>query len=173
MPLDYIYTGVWLKYDDPAKGETLTVTNLTALFILGGLMILFAITQSRTWIIIGYIFKKSRSLHLQDDLDDVSQWAAMKIWWEYIKQAPLFRCLGRSDPTQQSRGILDYNVSPWIGLGAILNTLFFASGGVMIPWLLADGWLGAPEVRSQQTGRCVDAWAEYMPENVTSALSGI
>jgi len=46
-------------------------------------------------------------------------------------------------------------------------------GGVIVPWLLADGWLGAPEVRSQQTDRCVDAWAEYMPENVTSALSGI
>jgi len=64
-------------------------------------------------------------------------------------------------------------VSPWIGLGAILNTLLFVGGGVVIPWLLVDGWLGAPEVRSQQTNRCVDAWAEYMPENVTSALSGI
>lgn len=136
-------------------------------------MILFAVTQSRTWIIIRYIFAKLRSLHLQDNLDDVSQWVATKIWWQHVKKALPFRCLRRSNPTQRNRELLEYNVSPWIGLGAILNTLFFAGGGVIIPWLLADGWLGAPEVRSQQTDRCLDAWAEYMPENVTSVLSGI
>jgi hypothetical protein len=155
------------------KGATLTVTNLAALFMLGGIMILFAVTQSRTWIIIRYIFAKLRSLHLQDNLDDVSQWVATKIWWQHVKKALPFRCLRRSNPTQRNRELLEYNVSPWIGLGAILNTLFFAGGGVIIPWLLADGWLGAPEVRSQQTDRCLDAWAEYMPENVTSVLSGI
>ncbi|PMD29349.1 hypothetical protein L207DRAFT_538952 [Hyaloscypha variabilis F] len=173
MPLDYVYTGVWLKYDNPAKGATLTVTNLAALFILGGIMILVAVTQSRTWIIIRYIFTKCRSLHLKDDLDDISQWVAMKIWWEQVKKAPAFRRISRSDPTQQNRQLLDYHVSPWIGLGAILNTLLFAIGGVVIPWLLADGWLGAPEVRSQQTDHCVDAWAKDIPENNTSVLSSI
>jgi hypothetical protein len=59
------------------------------------------------------------------------------------------------------------------GLRAILNTLLFAIGGVLIPWLLADSWLGAPEVRSQQTDRCVDAWAKDIPENNTSVLSSI
>jgi hypothetical protein len=124
MPQDYVYTGVWSKYDSPAKGAILTVTNLAALVILGGTMILFAFTQSRSWIMIRYAFTKSRPLHLQDDLDKVSQSVALKIWWEYVKKALPFRCLRKSDATQQ-------------------------------------------------TDRCVDAWAEYMPENVTSALSDI
>jgi hypothetical protein len=33
----------------------------------------------------------------------------------------------------------------------------------MLPWLLTDGALGAPEVRSQRTDNCSDSWLEGLP----------
>ena len=158
MPQDYVYKGVWRKYDNPAKGLTWTVTNFEALIIFAALATLFTFTQSRTWVIIRYLYGKSRPIHIQDHLDEASQWDALQGCWAYVKNTPLFRYLRTSSPTQQHRQPLSYKTSPWIGLWATLNALVFIVGGGVISWLLADGWLGAPEVRSRQTDKCMDAW---------------
>jgi hypothetical protein len=157
MPQDYVYRGVWWKHDNPAKGLTWTVTNFEALIVFAALATLFTFAQSRTWVIIRYLYGKSRPIHIPDHLDEASQWDALQGCWAYVKKTPMFRCLRTSSPTQQHRHPLSYKSSPWIGLWATLSALVFIVGGGVISWLLADGWLGALEVRSRQTDKCIDA----------------
>jgi hypothetical protein len=56
-----------------------------------------------------------------------------------------------------------YGLPEWVGLWATLNGLGFIVAGVILPWILTDGALGAPEVRSRQTYNCQDAWAKGFP----------
>ena len=158
MPQDYIYKGVWMKYDNPAKGMTWTVTNFEALIIFAALATLFTFTQSRTWVIIRYLYGKSRPVHIPDHLDEASQWDALQGCWGFLKNTSFFRNLSNSSPTQQRRQPPSYKTSPWIGLWATLGALVFIVGGGLISWLLADGWFSAPEVRSRLTDKCEDMW---------------
>jgi hypothetical protein len=170
MPQDYVYKGVWRKYDNPAKGLTWTVTNFEALIIFAALATLFTFTQSRTWVIIRYLYGKSRPIHIHDHLDEASQWDALHGCWAYVKNTPLFRYLRTSSPTQQHRQPPSYKTSSWIGLWATLNALVSIIGGGVISWLLTDGWLSAPEVRSQQTDKCTDAWLNGTTTMYSSVL---
>jgi hypothetical protein len=157
MPHDYVYTGFWLKYDEPLyKRWTLTLGNLEAVVVLGCLVTLLACTQARTWVLIRYTtIKITNPIHLPSDLDDLSQGSALESSWHHFR-----RVLGMSHQGQQDTGPWEYKLSPWFGIWASLNVLVFIAMGVVIPWFLTDGALGAPEVRSQRTDHCLDTLAE-------------
>jgi hypothetical protein len=167
MPAEYVYKGVWPKWDGHPWVWTLTVTNLEAVIIMGLFTTLLAVTQSRTWVIVRYLFLRvTRPNRLPGDLEVLSQRTALKITWNFFRK--LFR---RSRHHQQDSQHWEYELPAYIGLWAILNGLCFIMAGVMLPWLLTDGALGAPEVRSRRTQSCQDSWLKGFPgEFVNSNL---
>jgi hypothetical protein len=158
MTHDYVYRGIWLKYDAPLYNRwTLTLGNLEALVVLGCLVTLLACTQARTWVLIRYtIIKSTNPIHLPSDLNDLSQGSALESSWHHFRRVlerPLHQ--GRQDTHPW-----EYELSPWFGIWASLNVLVFIAMGIIILWFLTDGVLGAPEVRSQRTDHCLDILAK-------------
>lgn len=173
MPQDYIYTGFWIKHDGSAKGGIITLTNIWATVVLGALGLLLTIAQSRSWIITRNIFRRSRGIHLEDSLDDISQWSALKIGWSHIRSSPMLQaCFGRKQ-IHEDRERPDYRTSPWIGLLAVFSVILFGCLGIFLSWLLTHGWEGTPEVRSKQTDACRDIWDKSASQNVSSILSDV
>jgi hypothetical protein len=114
MTHDYVYRGIWLKYDAPLYNRwTLTLGNLEALVVLGCLVTLLACTQARTWVLIRYtIIKSTNPIHLPSDLNDLSQGSALESSWHHFRRVlerPLHQ--GRQDTHPW-----EYELSPWFGI---------------------------------------------------------
>jgi hypothetical protein len=155
MSSSYIYQGVWSKWDGHPWTTIWTVTNFSAIIIMGVITTLLAATQSRIWVIIRHLYLRfARPNRLPDDLDALSQLKALKMIWVYLDKK-----LRPSRYRQQSLR-WEYDLPVWMGLWAAMNILGFLAAGVILPWFLTEGFLGAPEVRSRRTYSCEDAWCE-------------
>lgn len=165
MSSGYVCQGLWPKWDGNPWTWIWTVTNLNAVIIMGVITALLAVTQSRTWVIVRHLYVRiTQPNRLPDALEALPQLTALKLTRDLFDK--LFRpsiYLQR----QSHRG--DYKHPVWIGLFAMLNGLGFIAAGVMLPWLLTDGALGAPEVRSQRTHNCIDSWAEGFPGDLVNS----
>jgi hypothetical protein len=85
MPSGYVYQGVWPKWYGHPWTSILTVTNLDAVIIMGVVATFLAVTQSRNWVIIRYLFVRiTRPNRLPDGLDALSQITALKITGHYF-----------------------------------------------------------------------------------------
>jgi hypothetical protein len=131
---------------------------------MGVITTLLAATQGRTWVIIRHLHLRfARPNRLPDDLDTFSQLKALKIIWVHFDK--------RLRPSRYHQQSLqwEYELPVWIGPWAALNVLGFLGAGVILPWFLTEGFLGAPEVRSQQTHNCRDAWSEGYPATLITS----
>jgi hypothetical protein len=155
MSSGYIYQGLWPKWDGNPWTWIWTVTNLNAVIIMGVITALLAVTQNRTWVIVRHLYVRlTQPNRLTDALEALPQLMALKLTKD------LFDMLFRPSIYQRKSHRGDYKHPVWIGLFATLNSLVFIAAGIMLPWLLTNGALGAPEVRSQRTHNCTDSWAE-------------
>jgi hypothetical protein len=113
MPHDYVYTGFWLKYDEPLyKRWILTFWNLAAVVVLGGLTALLAWTQARTWVLIRYTtIKIMNPIHLPSGLNDLSLGSALESSWYDFRRVLEMRHQG-----QQDMEIWEYKLSLWFGI---------------------------------------------------------
>jgi hypothetical protein len=161
MSSGYVYQGLWRKWDGHPGTLIWTVTNLNAVIIMGVVTALLAVAQSRAWVISRHLFIRiTQPNRIPDALEDLSQLTAFK---------DLFNILFRSSIHRRQSHNGDYKHPAGIGLVAIVNCLVFIAAGVMLPWFLTDGALGAPEVRSQRTHNCTDSWAGGLPGNLINS----
>ena len=129
---------------------------------MGSITIMLTYTQHHTWAIIRYLFIRiTRPNRLTDDLETLSQFAALGITWDFV-------CKLVSRPRSNPRNLQhqQFERPVWIGIWATLNAFCFLVAGVLLPWFLTAGALGAPEVRSRQTPTCQDLWKEGLPRTV-------
>lgn len=153
----------------------MTLKNSSALYILAALTLLLTFTQSRSWAIIQYfVFMWKRPVSLESDgrsdpLERLSQGEAIidmlpivahqlsPIWkksqfYVGIRKMPLTEELNSDCPV----------ISPLFGIMAVFNLAVFVVLGVVIPWFVSEGALGAPLVRSKWGAHCLNVDDPYL-----------
>lgn len=156
-----------MKWSGDPWTKIWTAPNFNAVIIMGIITILLTVAQSRTWVIIRYLFLRvTQPNRLADGLENLSQLAALKITKKFLcKHLLPSRCHSQRPRAQP----WEYRLPLFIGIWATLNALGFIVAGISLPWFLTDGAFGAPEVRSQQTNQCTSIWAGGTPAEFTNS----
>ena len=167
----YVHEGLWQDYSRPAfKSWVWTLRDSHALIVLALFTLLMTLAQRQSWSIIRQVIAGWKgSIRLRDEtcsdpLQHLSQLKAMK---DLLSLAPhikrlvcerlsnLFRKSARGASSNQSRHVSEFIVmSPYFGLFAFINVILFIVGGVVVPWLIYEGWQSAPVVRSKIDDEC-------------------
>lgn len=150
---DHFYEGVWSDYAEPLHSHwKWTLTNSGAICVLALMTTLLACTQGRVWILLRRLVHKwihraaapsgenRRTNPAQGDaVLDLMRLTMMKgrdmIRWPFGR--------GGVDPPVRS-----LHSHPVFGAVVLANALALIAMGVAIPYLLSEGGLGSPLVRS-------------------------
>jgi hypothetical protein len=166
----YAYVGRWQKHDEPGYRQWVwTLTNSDAIIFLAFLTILIAFAQTRSWAILRYlILQRNKSVRLDDDdhpepLERLSQGSAIAeaLYLLVQKLASTWRCrrirIGQHADDIHASSSEYSTVLAWFGLFASTNLVLYVAMGILIPWLLSDGALDPPFIKSRVTDSCLKA----------------
>ncbi|KAK5651123.1 hypothetical protein OQA88_13262 [Cercophora sp. LCS_1] len=155
---DHVYEGIWIDHGEPMLSRCKwTVGNSEAICILALFTTLLSCTQGRAWVISRRLAHKwlyraaapsgenRRTNPSQGDaVLDLIRSIGLKAS-EMVKHRPG----GRTGP--QTRNLSSH---PVFGTAALLNAFAFIAMGVAVPYLLSEGGIGAPIVRSKGGPDC-------------------
>jgi hypothetical protein len=158
-----VYKGVWAMHSRPIyKRWIWTLEDGHALLALTSLAMLLAVTQTRAWILIRrFVFERTKAVQLPgsayvDPNSSITQVQAARNVLSLVR----LRRLPSNTTASVNRRSSDESwhasvVSPWYGISALLNFVFFVAIGTLVPYVLTDGSLEAPIVRSTITQDCL------------------
>ena len=169
----YVHEGLWQNRNEPAyRSLTLTIRDSYALVILAAFTLLLTFAQRQSWSLIRQLLAHwTRSVRLRDDacsnpLQHLSQ-------LEAIMETASLALLSIKNIQSRSRNALlleNAVISPYFGVLSLLNILIFVLAGVAVPWLLSDGWIDLPIVKSEFTKDCFDSNALYFTHSTIKEL---
>lgn len=156
---EYVYKGAWWRNDQPLSWRWVwTLTNINAIFLLGGLGLLLTFSQSRAWLILReIILHRKKSVRLEGDTNaepirHISQGNAI----EDILPSIEYHVSRLGSFPRQSKMHQDSPViSPVFGIVACFNVVMFIAMGVAIPLLVSEGTLGQALVKTKMTDGCL------------------
>ncbi|KAH6884911.1 hypothetical protein B0T10DRAFT_550785 [Thelonectria olida] len=170
-----VYEGLWRAFHKPAYQQwTLTVTTIQSIVIFSLLTIFVTLIQNRAWVISRYVvWRRTKPVALPPAdpspiLQETSQVKAARdiigvavrltrMKWRSLKM----RFFGRSGQGPQGFGARELEVdddpcdSNWYGIVAIILYAVFTIIGIVLPFLISDGTMGPPIVRSKATPGCL------------------
>jgi hypothetical protein len=160
----YVFTGVWKRCDEgPWSSSKWTLGNFFALLVMAGLTALIALAQPQCWAIVRYIiaqYKKSVRIpgdSTPDPLLKLSQGKAIQIVRSKLSEF-LSRILSRVRRKERSTRPPDDHVeSSFFGFASIMVIVVFLVIGFVVPWVLTEGALGTPIVKSKIAEECIKA----------------
>ncbi|KAM6516770.1 hypothetical protein FALCPG4_014943 [Fusarium falciforme] len=166
-----VYKGLWKAFHKPPVQQwTLTVTTLESIIILSLLTISVTLIQGRAWVIGRYIvWTRTKPVSLPTtDRDrgivpqEISQVTAAKdiIGLAIRETRKKWRSFTmRSGPRELEPRELQTDDEPCdsnaYGIVAIVLYAVFTIIGVVLPFLISDGTMGPPIVRSKETAECL------------------
>lgn len=163
-PLDvfhrYVYEGLWQNQGEPAHRSLIwTLRDAHALAVLAAFTLLLTFAQRQSWGLIRHFlaqWKKSVRLldhNCSNPLEHLSQLNVIKETALMIKTS-----IRNIQSRRRNVDILDTTlISPYFGVFSLINILLFISAGIVAPWLLSEGWVDRPLVRSRFTEECYNS----------------
>jgi hypothetical protein len=127
---------------------------MNGLIILGVLMALVTLTQTRAWNLLrSLVLRVTTPIRLPADSDPIPTLSQTQALLFLTKSAR--RRLRRKDTPQRVDTAPDsVTISPWFGICCLINGSVFLVLGIFVAWFLADGLQGEPIVRSHIPARC-------------------
>ena len=153
----YVYEGLWQNKNEPAYRSLIwTLSNSYAFLILAAFTLLLTLAQRQSWNLLRQVLAQwKKPVCLRDDscsnpLEHLSQLEAIKDTTSLV-----ITSLGNIHSRNKNALILDTPViSPYFGVLSLLNVLIFICAGVAAPFILSEGWINMPIVKSKFTEEC-------------------
>ena len=167
----HVYEGVWQDHNKPSyKSWIWTVRNSQALIVLALFALLITLSQRQAWNVVRNLLSRWKGpVFLRDDdcsnpLQHLSQYEAMKDVFlvaranfsEYVKRLRQ-RLPWAARGSQPTMVLESTTISPYFGIFAFTNIIFYIIAGILLPWLLSEGWQDAPVTRVNLDEGCVNS----------------
>lgn len=175
----YVYEGIWRDYNaHPFNQLKWTLSNTNAIFLFAFYTTLLTFTQPRAWEIWCFVIHNWLGRRISDggSASRVSQGEATSdliyfagAWFRRAKnKRDTWLGHRRAGNTASEEPIMaGFIRSPLFVLAVIINAVIFIAMGIAIPYLISEGALGAPVVKSRSTDDCVKS---IVYENLNSVV---